>query len=189
MSVLKNKRSLSDLEFYRNAIVLRRDLTILLLRNFGIKDKVRNATALTKNMSEEDKIVFNELVKKYGQLYILDEYPDWLIDKMRNNILNILHSIIMNITQANTIYPVFESEFFERRNFQNRAIGNCEQLLQEMQYIISVIPTDINKYLQYTRMIEKEIALLKGWRKSDNRILKRIQEESKTKQTGNNKES
>ena len=88
MSVLKNKRNLSDLEFYRNAIVLRRDLTILLLRNFGIKDKVRNATALTKNMSEEDKIVFNELVKKYGQLYILDEYPDWLIDKMRNNIIN-----------------------------------------------------------------------------------------------------
>lgn len=42
MSVLKNKRSVSSLEFYHNAIMLRREITMLLLRDFGIKDKVRS---------------------------------------------------------------------------------------------------------------------------------------------------
>ena len=164
MSVIKNKRNLSDL-----------------LKDFGIKDKVRNAVAITKNMSEEDAKKFNELVQKNSQLYVLDKYPEWLINRMRDDILNLLHSLVMNITHANSIYPVFESEYYERRNLQNCAIANCEQLLQEFQYIISIIPTDINKYLRYTDMIEREIALLKGWRKSDNRILTKIQQNSEKK--------
>lgn len=48
-----------------------------------------------------------------------------------------------------------------------------------MQYIISIIPVDAQKYMRYVDMIEKEIALLKGWRKSDNKILKRIRESKK----------
>lgn len=35
--------------------------------------------------------------------------------------------------------------------------------------------------MRYTDMIEAEIALIKGWRKSDNKILKRIQNEQKPK--------
>ena len=40
MSVIKNKRSLSRLEFYNNARKLRLNLTNWLLRDFGIRDKV-----------------------------------------------------------------------------------------------------------------------------------------------------
>ena len=40
MSVVKNKRSLSRLEFYNTARKLRIDLTNWLLRDFGIRDKV-----------------------------------------------------------------------------------------------------------------------------------------------------
>lgn len=169
MSVLKNKRSVSSLEFYHNAIMLRREITMLLLRDFGIKDKVRSVKSLygVPGMEPEDEQKFREIVEKYEmKATIIEEYPAWLIDKMRNNIMNILHNMIMNITQANTIYPVCESEFYDRRNFQNHAIGNCEQLLQEMQYIISIIPVDAQKYIRYVEMIEKEIALLKGWRES-----------------------
>ena len=179
MSVLKNKRSVSSMEFYHNAIVLRREITMLLLRDFGIKDKVRSVKSLygVPGMEPEDEQKFREIVEKYEmKATIIEEYPAWLIDKMRNNIMNILHNMIMNITQANTIYPVCESEFYDRRNFQNHAIGNCEQLLQEMQYIISIIPVDAQKYMRYVDTIEKEIALLKGWRKSDNKILKKIKE-------------
>lgn len=179
MSVLKNKRALSELEFFHNATELRREITLLLLRDFGVKDKVRTVKSLygISNMEPEDTKKIQEMVEKYGMCgSIVEEYPMWLIDKMRNNVLNICHSMIMNITQANTIYPMSEEEFHDRRNFQNHAIGNCEQLLQEMQYIISIIPVDAQKYMRYVDMIEKEIALLKGWRKSDNKILKRIRE-------------
>ncbi len=184
MSVLKNKRSVSSLEFYHNAITLRREVTMLLLRDFGIKDKVRSVKSLygVPGMEPEDEQKFREIVEKYEmKATIIEEYPAWLIDKMRNNIMNILHNMIMNITQANTIYPVCESEFYDRRNFQNHAIGNCEQLLQEMQYIISIIPVDAQKYIRYVEMIEKEIVLLKGWRKSDNKILKKIRENEAAK--------
>ena len=184
MSVLKNKRSVSSLEFYHNAITLRREVTMLLLRDFGIKDKVRSIKALygVPGMEPEDEKKFREIVEKYEmKATIIEEYPAWLIDKMRTNMMNLCYNLIMNITQANTIYPVCESEFYDRRNFQNHAIGNCEQLLQEMQYIISIIPVDAQKYMRYVEMIEKEIALLKGWRKSDNKILKKIKENEAAK--------
>lgn len=190
MSVLKNKRGLSDLEFYRNGIVLRKNLTELLLRDFGIRNKIRKSVVMTKHMTEKDAAIFQNLVDKYECTNIIDEYPDWLIDKMRNNILNLCYAMIMNITAANSIYPTNESEYYDRRNYQNHAIGNCEQLLQELQYIISIIPVDANKFMPYTKMIVKEIQLLKGWRKSDNRILKSIREKqnkNKNKDTVNNK--
>lgn len=187
MSVLKNKRGLSDLEFYRNGIVLRKILTELLLRDFGIRSKIRKSTAITKHMTEEDAAIFQNLVDKYECTNIIDEYPDWLIDKMRNNILNLCYLMIMNITAANSIYPTNESEYYDRRNYQNHAIGNCEQLLQEMQYIISIIPVDANKFMPYAKMIVKEIQLLKGWRKSDNRILKSIRGKQNKDSTKNNK--
>ena len=178
MSVIKSKRTLSDLEFYRNAIKLRKEITLLLLRDFGIKSKVRKPETIINKMDTDDAENFKNIMNKYELTYILDEYPIWLIDKMRNNILNLLHSLVMNITQANTIYPTCEEEYYDRRKYQNHAIGNCEQLLQEMQYIISIIPVNANKYLTYVDMIDEEIKLLKGWRKSDNKIIKRIKEKS-----------
>ncbi len=168
------KRELSDMEFYKVAIRMRKEITFLLLRDFGIKNKIRKASAVTNGMSEEDASVFRSLVEKYDCAYILEEYPSWLVDKMRSSVLDILQQLMMNIRQANTIYPTNESECYDKRNIQNHAIGNCEQLLEEMQYIISVVPTDANKYMRYVDMIEKEIALLKGWRKSGNEKLKEI---------------
>ena len=182
MAVLKNKRALSGLEFYNYAIRLRQEITLLLLRDFGIKDKVRSVKGLsgTAGMEPEDEAKLHELIGKYQNIgTIIEEFPAWWIDKERTNLMEICHRMVMNITQANTIYPMHESKFYDRRNFQNHAIGNCEQLLQEMQYIISIVPVDAQKYMRYVDMIEKEIALLKGWRKSDNKILKRIQESKK----------
>jgi hypothetical protein len=62
------------------------------------------------------------------------------------------------------------AELTERRIYQDRAIGNCETLLQEMAYAMSILPNDANKYMGYVDMIQREIALLKGWRKSDNKL-------------------
>ena len=64
MSVLKNKRSVSSLEFYHNAIMLRREITMLLLRDFGIKDKVRSVKSLygVPGMEPEDEQKFRKLM-------------------------------------------------------------------------------------------------------------------------------
>mgnify|MGYP000712471878 CR=1 FL=1 len=126
MSVLKNKRSVSSLEFYHNAIMLRREIHNVAPPGLWHQGQSEECQVIVwvPGMEPEDEQKFREIVEKYEmKATIIEEYPAWLIDKMRNNIMNILHNMIMNITQANTIYPVCESEFYDRRNFQNHAIG------------------------------------------------------------------
>ena len=154
MSVLKNKRGLSKLEFYHNARKLRRDITNLLLRDFGVRDKVR------KIKSENGETVS-----------VIEGYPDWLIENFRDSIMRILRGLMMNITAGNTIYPANESELQLRRYYQTQAIVNCEQLLQEMHYCEDVLPIHVSKFLPYVDAIEFEIKLLRGWRKSNNKVI------------------
>lgn len=178
MSVLKSKRKTSRLEFLRNAYVIQRSLALLLLRDFGTKPKIRATRffAAINKMSEEDKDIFLDLTDKYGVTSIVDEYPEWLISDMRNRVLQEARFLVRNIIQANSIYPAYVSEYMDRRRYQTMAIGNCEQLLQEMQFVISILNVDVNKYLPYVDMIEREIALLRAWRKSDNRLLERAKQ-------------
>ena len=157
MSVLKNKRGLSKLEFYHTARKLRRDITGLLLRDFGVKDKVRQ-------------------VKGEGgeRVSIIEEFPDWLIAEFRRSIIHILRNLIANITAGNTIYPLNQAELDQRRHYQTQAIINCEQLLQEFHYCEDVLPVAVAKFIPYVEQIEFEIKLLKGWRKANSKINKKI---------------
>jgi hypothetical protein len=156
MAVLKNKRNLSSLEFFNNALILRREITKLLLKDFGIRDKIR-------------KIKDGE--KEYS---IIEEYPEWIIRFFRQSIIITLRSLMMNITAGNTIYPSTPDELTERRKYQTQAIINCEQLLCDYSYIAEVFPVDLKKYMPYVEKIILEIKLLKGWRKSSNALYKKI---------------
>ncbi len=179
MSVLKSKRGPSRLEFLHTAYVLRRKLVLLMLRDFGIKDKIRNPDfyARIHKMAEEDREKFLEITEKYNIRNILDEYPEWLINELRSRITSESRYLIRNIIQANSLYPTTESELADRRRYQTQAIGCCEQLLQEMQFVMTVIDVDVNKYLPYVDLIEKEIALLRAWRKNDtSRLGKKVAE-------------
>ena len=88
MSVLKNKRGLSKLEFYHTARKLREDITKMLLRDFGVRDKIRKIRT-PENM----------------EVTVIEGYPDWLITSFRQNMANLLRNLMMNITAGNTIYP------------------------------------------------------------------------------------
>jgi hypothetical protein len=157
MSVLKNNRTLSKLEFYHNARTLREEITNFLLRDFGVRDKVRK-------IHGEDNI----------EVTIIEEYPAWLITFFRQNVIGILRSLMMHITAANTIYPVTLEELAERRKYQTAVIINCEQLLGEMTYCSDVLPIELAKFIPYIDKITFEIKLLKGWRKSSNELAKKI---------------
>ena len=157
MSVVKNKRSLSRLEFYKNARKLRLDLTNWLLRDFGIRDRVY-------------KIKDDEELEKT----LVAQYPKWFVDHARESVLTILTNLMLNITAANSIYPINMMEVDIRRGLQDKAIANCEQLMQQLIYCADVMPLQVSKLEPYAEAIDKEIALLKGWRKSTNDIGKRI---------------
>ena len=169
MSVLARKRSQSKYEFYTNAVRLRCEITKLLLRDLGVKKLVRNLVIKTDNMEPQDADLLLGVMEKYELKAFPAEYPQWLIQKLRDSIWEIMRDMHVNITRAYSIFATNMAEANERRNAQNRAIADCESLLQEMQLAIEVLPIDAEKYMRYVDLIEKEIALLKGWRKADNK--------------------
>ena len=132
------------------------------------------------------EIFFNKYTRMQEELRtrdVVSEYPYWLVFRFRDEMMDTMKKLIDNIVAANTIYPIDEAELSTRRAYQTSAIANCEQLLQELQYIMEVLPIDVNKLLKYVDMIQKEIGLLKGWRKANAKILKRMQKQ----QEGNSK--
>jgi len=86
-------------------------------------------------------------------------------------LLKRLDDLMDNITAANTIYPVNEHELQIRRDYQNAALGNCEQIWQQLQHIddvmIEVKAIDLNKLADALDMLVHEAALLKAWRKAN----------------------
>lgn len=158
MSVVKNKRSLSRLEFYNNARKLRNDLTNFLLRDFGVRNKVY------RSVEEDNKVVTTT-----------EQYPQWLVDYYRKSIISILNSLMTNIVAANSVYPINLDEVNYRRILQDKAIANCEQLFQELVYLSDVLPISLIKVEPYAETIDFEITLLKAWRKTTNTIARRIE--------------
>ena len=86
MSVLKSLRNLSDMEFYKNAKVLRNEITNWMLRNFGAKYKLKDVKILAKNISDVDKNKIYEILEPYdlndNKAFNL-AVPDWFYDSER----------------------------------------------------------------------------------------------------------
>ena len=160
MSVLKNKRNVSKMEFYHTARRLRREIILLMRRDFGINNKgnAKNIDpALPDNFFDED------------------------IADFRKNVKILLRNLIWNITAGNTIFPKNENQTNRRWHYQTKAIINCERIHQEFLCAEDILPIDISKLIPYVELIETEIKLLKGWRKANNKIMKQAQKkEGKT---------
>jgi hypothetical protein len=138
MSVIKNKWGLSKLEFYHNARKMRREITMLVLRDFGVHSGGKKFKEDTGSQQPEG-------------------FYDELIAEFSKNIRLLLRNIMWSVTAGNAIYPVNDAEIKERRIYQDRAIIACEQLLQEMLYCEDVIPVKASKFLPYIEQIEFEI--------------------------------
>lgn len=154
MSIPKSKRPVSQEEFFDVAITLRGKITEMLKEDFGDdKEYIR---------TEDGRIIKN---KDY-----------WLYQEVRRRIFDYAANLIMNITEANTIYITTQAEYAVRRRYMTNAIANCEQIKQELNYAAKVLPIPKKKYLQYNDMFKQEKNHLKSWRKSDNKVLKKLME-------------
>lgn len=194
MSVLKNKRDLSDMEFYKNAIRMTHELTNWMMRNFGTQRNPRSVNQIIKNISEDDQKTIDDIFSKYGQSpnhEFASEFPEWYVDRKRKRLLDLCDELIENITNANSIYPTEEflhEEYAMRRELQTMAICNCKDIEQVLQGIRVDFRIDINKLDKFLDMSKREVDLLKGWRQSDNKtrkdIKKKIEAEKKKELEG-----
>lgn len=165
MSVPEGKRGKSPTEFLHLAYKINKAITLLFVRDLGIKRVSRDLKTFTHSakMTPEDRGVFEELCKKYN-IDVEAEYPLWLIEHYRNEVLKILTTMCENITAANSIYPSgdrMEYWFNLKQKYQRLAQANCYQLLQVFQNICYVLPTDKNKLMPYVGMIQQEIIEIK----------------------------
>lgn len=101
MSVIKNLRSLSKMEFYHTALVLRDMLTKWLMKEYGINRK-----------------------KAYASVY-----PQWLSEDEKLYFIRMSRDMVKEIVMANSIYPICREEAVERRIHQDRAISLCFSLV------------------------------------------------------------
>lgn len=188
MSVPVSRRGISTMEFYNTAVQLRIELSKWLLRDFGMRKKIKRVSIVSKaaGMDEADAEAFLSLLQKYNLAdKLAEDYPDWWIQERRRSVDSLCSRLMQNIRGANAIYPTSEEEYWARRVMQNAAISTLDALVEELQFIVlmlhQTLGVDVEKYMPYIDMITKEQALLKGWRKSDNKLLRQIKEKGKKK--------
>jgi len=179
MSVVKSKRKESEFEVFHNLNKLRTEITELLLYNFGYdmdkaikKVEKRFGGRTREQLSPKENEMFDKIMAKNKA------FDDWFIADERKVVIDCLRSIVELVYIANNIYPTCQEELIERRLYQDKAIGQCYRLVQELQYAIEILPVDVNKYLRFGDRIQKEIDLIKAWRKSDNKFKKKIYKEN-----------
>lgn len=153
MSVLVSQRGESRFEVFHNAYKIRKMATDLALREFGYKRKVIEYE--TEQQRERRK-----------------GFEEWFIDNSRESVISACRTLINNLTAANAIFPNCKEELTERRVYQDRALGAVYVIAQELQYAMETLPVDVNKFLIIAEPLEKEIGLIKQWRKSDNKRFK-----------------
>lgn len=155
MSVLLGDRKESKFEAITHSVDLHDMLIELMQRGFGIKDvehfvRVKYAYG---DIPEEDFARYRYLMQNFKTR----------IDQLASLMTN-------NIRAANSIYPQNLHEYEIRRDYQNAAIVNCEQLIKELQRIVEIFDVDINLYSRYIKAIDREIGLIKRWRQRDKTI-------------------
>ena len=170
LSRRKKSRFEAEHQFYR----LRDSVTLLMLQDFGFSPEKYEKQIERYRQTHNGASNVEEVVARWEKKS--DSFSRWFIDKECDAVLNILRNIESEFTFGNSIYPsdtpakIFE--YLERRKHINAAISNCYILKQELQYIIRVLPVDMNKFARFSEMIDLQIVLFKGVRQSDNRFLK-----------------
>lgn len=171
MSVLKSKRKPSQFEVFHHLYKTRKEITDLLLRDFGYsREKADKRLAKMfggrnyAELAEGEQAHYDRLNQKYTS------FDDWFVRDERQVVVDCLREITKEVFIANSIYPTCYEELVQRRIHQDEAIGQCNRLMQELQYAIETLPVDVNSYLRFSEMIQTEINLIKGWRKADNKF-------------------
>lgn len=183
MGVPKGRRKESRFEARHHYFRLRSEVTNLMLLDFGFSvEKYRKNIERYREMHKAAQNV-DEIVFRYEKK--CESFAKWFIDKECDVVLEILRKIECEFTSGNSIYPSETPakimEFCERRKHIDEAIAQCYVLKQELQYIIRTLPVDLNKYERFAVEIDKQIALYKGVRQSDNRLLKQKPNKAKSK--------
>ena len=174
MSVPVGRRKQSRFEAEHQLFKLRDEVTALVMNQFGFsKEKhLKNIERYRETHKASGNI--DEVTERWKAK--TEVFYSVFIPEERKAVLDILRKISSEFTFANSIYPSETpakiAEFCERRKHMDAAISNCYVLKQELNYIIRTLPVDLNKFTRFAELIDKQVALFKGVKQADNRLIK-----------------
>ena len=143
MSVPLYNRSLSELQFWKTAADLRKNISI------WMRNEMKN--------------------------------PDWLEEDARKRIMDAMASMTSNISNANAFYPSSKEMLDSREYFQTAAIAAVQRLMDELTFLADIMKGNVGMIACFISEAEKEISLLKGWRRKGRDILKKELERKNSK--------
>lgn len=108
-------------------------------------------------------------------IYRLDNTENAVEIFYRQRLLTYGAQLTYNIRMAHDIYIITDLDFKYRRMFQNRAIGIVNLLMEEITYLFELFPKYTNQFTELLKKLDKENALLKGWRKSTDKVKDRFE--------------
>lgn len=124
MSVLAKNRKPSRFEVFHNLYKLRKDITELLLRDFGYNfDKQEQSLEKRFGGRAYDQLDKQEKVRYKQLLTRWVAFDEWFIKDERAVIVDCLREITRHVYAANSIYPTCPEELVQRRLHQDEAIG------------------------------------------------------------------
>lgn len=166
--ILKKDRKETKFEVMDNMLDIWKQITELSFRGFG--KRMRKKPKIPKNFNEWSEESQNRwIVNTEGKLQQQEQWDMNFINNETQVVDNICRKIVQLIDQANTMLPQTIMEFDQKRLWQDEAIGLCSNLKQELNHIADTIPCNKNFLAIQTDSIDKEINLLRGWRKSFNK--------------------
>lgn len=174
MSVPEYLRSESSMEFLHNLHKLRRNINDLLGRDFGLKPRTYDIDLLKKiyEPTDEDAALLVRISAKYGMnSYEIDRFPRWLVDSIRQEVRWELKHLCVEVELANSIWLSDERTHNARRTHWDLAIGYCNALKDSLHEVVDCFKVKPSFIEETITMIDREIKLLKGMRKSDNKRL------------------
>lgn len=154
MSVNVGDRTLSKIEVIYQATKVREALFSLSLRSFGVRS--RNSILRRK---------YEQAIHLEGRQETIDE----LIKMGSRTLLNLASDIEMELNAANAIWPRSQRDYELRRSYQNKALSSCKRAKSELNQIAAMFDVDICTFKESVKSLDKEIELIKAWRRSDAR--------------------
>lgn len=178
MSVPKGKRNVSEVAFFDQAYKVEETVIKYVMSDFGTVMRYRDLTVFTQKakMDAGDKEIFNDLIEKY-HINVEASYPQYIFDYYRECILKQCSELVSLISKAYTMYPNSAFEFNTKRQYQTDAISVCYDMKHTLQIAIKIFNSNhLEKFVPIINDIDKEIELLKTWRKDSNKFKKQCYE-------------
>ena len=163
MTVVKSKRNASKFEVVVQAEIVANNIVHFSWRRFGIKTPVKDG-----RRAFEECIRQNCRTGAPGEAERAEKALEMMVQKTVKAAENMQNMV----TAANTLYPISLHECDIRRDYQNRAIAECQIIKNTMQRISKMYVVNMNQFTRYTNIVDREMKLIKGWRKADTRHLR-----------------